>query len=106
MGIVLGTLGFFMGLTALWFTTEAVRRVDQAGEGLIRPHLRTIKSKIGDTNARISRLETRLENLEQRMLSMFLEERRARDLAQQTETIRQGISEVRRDFQPSATYDA
>jgi hypothetical protein len=39
MAMVFGILGFVMGLTALWFTAEAVRRVDKNGEGLIRPHL-------------------------------------------------------------------
>ncbi len=106
MGAVLGILGFLMGLMSLWFTTEALRRVDKSGEGLIRPHVRGIKSKIGETNARISRLETRLENMEARMLSLFLEERKARDLAEQTRAIREGVAEVRRNFEPAATYNA
>lgn len=105
-GTIFGVIGFIMSLVAIWFTTEAIRRVDKSGEGLIRPHLRAIKSKIGETNARISRLETRLENIEARMMSMFLEERKARDLTAQTEAIRKGVSEVRRNFQPTATYNA
>ncbi len=106
MGTVLGIIGFLMGLTSIWFTTEAIRRVDKSGEGLIRPHVRGIKSKISETNARISRLESRIENMEARMLSLFLEERKARDLAEQTRAIRQGVAEVRRNFQPTATYNA
>jgi len=106
MAMVFGILGFIMGLTALWFTAEAVRRVDKNGEGLIRPHLRQIRSKIAETNTRISRLESRLENTEARMLSMFLEERKARDLAAQTGAIREGLADVRRNFRPTSTYNA
>jgi predicted RNase H-like nuclease (RuvC/YqgF family) len=106
MGTILGIIGFVMGMTSIWFTTEAIRRVDKSGEGLIRPHLRGLKAKIGETNDRISRLETRLENMEARMLSLFMEERKARDLAEQTRAIRQGVAEVRKNFQPTATYNA
>ena len=106
MGAVLGMLGFVMGLASIWFTVEAVRRVDKAGEGLIRPHLRGLRSKIAETNARISRLETRLEQTEAKMLSLFIEERKARDLMAQTESIRRGISETRENFQPTGTYNA
>lgn len=106
MGAVLGSLGFLMGLAALWFTMEAVRRVDKAGEGLIRPHLRSLRSKIAETNARISRLESRLERTEAKMLSLFIEERKARDLMAQTESIRKGVGEVRDNFRPTETYNA
>ena len=106
MGTVLGTLGFLMGLTALWFAAEAVRRVDKNGEGLIRPHLRKIHAKITETNTRISRLENRLERTEARMLSMFIEERKARDLMAQTDAIRRGAADVRQSFQPTSSYNA
>lgn len=106
MGTIMGVLGFIMSLAALWFTSEAIRRVDKSGEGLIRPHLRQIRSKINETNARISRLEARLEKTEARMLSLFIEERKARDLAAQTSAIRENLADVQRNFEPTSTYNA
>jgi hypothetical protein len=106
MATVLGTLGFLMGLTSVWFTVEAVRRIDRSGEGLIRPHLRKIHTKITETNTRISRLESRLERTEERMLSMFIDERKARDLMAQTDAIRRGAADVRQSFQPTSSYNA
>jgi len=106
MGAVLGTLGFVMGLASIWFTVEAIKRIDGHGDGMIRPHLKTFKMRMAQTNARIGDLEARLTRIEDKMVATRMESRAARDLAEETRVIRHGLQQSRDAMQATNAYQA
>lgn len=106
MGATLGTIAIMISLTALWFTAEAVRRVDRRGDGILRPHMRTFKARLAETNSRIGDLEARLAQVETRLLAIRMESRAARDLADETRSIRDGLQRSRRAMERAHTYHA
>ena len=106
MGAVLGTIAIVISLTALWFAVEVLRRVDARGDGLIRPHLRSLKVRLSETNRRISDLEVRLVQVENRLTATRLESRAARDLAEETRAIRHGLRRSREATNRTQAYHA
>jgi len=96
MGAALGTIAIVISLTALWFAVEVLRRLDTRGDGMIRPHLRSLKVRLSETNARISDLESRLAQVETRLTATHMESRAARDLAEETRSIRHGLKRSRK----------
>ncbi len=67
MATVLGTLGFVMGLLAIWLAAEALRRVDGKNGEIAQPQLREFKAQSARMSAMINALETRLRKLEGRV---------------------------------------
>ena len=106
MGAVLGTIAIVISLTALWFTVEVLRRLDARGESLVRPHLRSLKVRLSETNRRISDLEVRLGQVENRLTATRLESRAARDLAEETRAIRHGLRRSRESINRTQAYHA
>ncbi|MBT3661503.1 MAG: hypothetical protein HOB37_15975 [Rhodospirillaceae bacterium] len=106
MGVVLGSLAIVISFSALWFTVEAVRRVDVHGDGMVRPHVRALKSRIAETNARMSELDRRLTQLEDRIVTTRMESRAARDLAEETRSIRSGLQRSRAAMKGTQAYHA
>ncbi|GEM_PF-1471619 len=104
IGAVLGTIAIVISLTALWFTVEVLRRLDARGESLVRPHLRSLKVRLSETNRRISDLEVRLVQVENRLTATRLESRAARDLAEETRAIRHGLRRSREPTNRTQAY--
>ena len=105
MGAVLGAIAIVISLIALWFIAEILRRVDARGEGLARPHLKGIKVRLSETNHRISDLEMRLAQVENRMNATWLESRTSRDLAEETRAIQHGLRRSREAVNLAQAYD-
>ena len=106
MGAILGSIAILISLTALWFAVEVLRRLDVRGDGLIRPHLRSFKVRLSETNRRISDLEGRLMQVEYRLTATRLESRAAHDLAEETRTIRHGLRRSREAANRTQAYHA
>ncbi len=106
MGPVLGTIAIMISLTALWFTVEVARRVDHRGDGMVRPHVRTLKARLAETNSRIGDLEARLSQLETRLVATHMESRAARDLAEETRSIRHGLRRSKNAMDRVHSYHA
>ena len=106
MGAILGSIAIVISLTALWFAVEVLRRLDARGEGLIRPHLRSFKVRLSETNRRISDLEARLTQVEHGLTATRLESRAARDLAEETRIIRLGLRRSRAATNRTQAYHA
>ncbi len=66
MATVLGTLGFVMGLVAIWLAAEALRRIDGKSGALTQSNLREFKAQATKINA----MESRLIKLERRLRSI------------------------------------
>lgn len=105
-GAALGAIAIVISLTALWFAAEALRRLDTRGDGMIRPHLRSLKVRLSETNARISDLEARLAQAENRLTATRMESRAARDLAEETRSIRHGLQRFRKAADRAQAYQA
>jgi len=106
MGAVLGTIAIVISLTALWFAVEVLRRFDARGDGLVRPHLRSLKVRMSETNHRIRDLEVRLTQVDNRLKATRLESRAARDLAEETRAIRHGLLRSREAVNRTQAYHA
>ncbi|MEK9723530.1 MAG: hypothetical protein VW405_08600 [Rhodospirillaceae bacterium] len=106
MGTSLGAIAVIIALLALWFAVEAVRSIDGRGEAMLRPHLRGLKSRMAETNQRISDLEARILKVETRLVTTRMESRAARDLAEETRSIRHGLRRSRRAIEGVHAYHA
>lgn len=92
MAILFGILGLGIGILSLWFTTEAMRRMDR---------LQGIKTGTApDPKGEIARLETLARDLERRLGKMEIESRPDQPRkAQPTRPLKPGDP----DFVPSST---
>lgn len=61
---VLAVTAFILALGALWFTSEAVARVDTRNDSVIRPYLGKINQSIDEKNKTILAMTMRIEQLE------------------------------------------
>ena len=64
MAVVLGVTAFMMALGALWFTSEALKRIDGNAEAALMPRLRGIEGEIAVNAGDIAAMERRLTALE------------------------------------------
>ncbi len=73
MASILGVLGFVMGFGAIWFTSEALKRADQFGDALVRPHVRKLQNKIAQQDDARKELDDRIAQLERQVHILKLE---------------------------------
>ncbi|MDD9875929.1 MAG: hypothetical protein OXR84_00645 [Magnetovibrio sp.] len=95
-----------MGLASIWFTVEAIKRIDGRGDAMVRPHVRALKARLAETNARLGDLENRLSRVEDRMVATRMESRAARDLAEETRSIRHNLQRSRAAYENVQSYHA
>ena len=72
MTAVIGVLAFVMAFGAIWFTSEAVRRVDTRNDAMLRPHFRKINAAIEKNYQVVQSLQARLEKLEKQVHTLKL----------------------------------
>ncbi len=72
MTAVIGVLAFVMAFGAIWFTSEAVRRVDTRNDAMLRPHFRKINAAIEKNYQVALSLQARLEKLERQVHTLKL----------------------------------
>ena len=106
LGAILGSIAIVISLMALWFVAEVLKRMDARSDGLIRPHLKSFKSRLSETNRRVSDLEMRLAQVETLLSATRLESRAARDLAEETRVIRNGLRRSRIANKRTQAYHA
>ncbi len=64
---VIAVLSFIMAFGAIWFTSEALKRVDNYNDARLRPHLTKIHQAVGDVNESLNGLKKRLDLLEKKV---------------------------------------
>ena len=94
-----------MSLGALWLTSEALRRSDSLGEALVRPHLRSVTSRLADNRASLHSIDVRLETLERQVKMLMTRHQAPAGLGDETQALRDAVDEARR-FNPSSIYHA
>ncbi len=67
MTAVIGVLAFVMAFGAIWFTSEAVRRVDTRNDAMLRPHFRKINAALDENRDAVRALQARLATLEKQV---------------------------------------
>ncbi|MBC8339128.1 MAG: hypothetical protein ISR51_05605 [Rhodospirillales bacterium] len=99
---VISVLSFLMAFGAIWFTTEALKRVDNYNDARFRPHLNNIYRSIDETEKTLRGFKERVELLERQVHTLKLKTDHAPALQQEAGTLRadiqkaqQGIPSVR-----------
>ena len=64
---VIAVLSFVMAFGAIWFTTEALKRVDNFNDAKMRPHLTKINQAVKGVNENMRTLNGRMELLEKQV---------------------------------------
>ncbi len=62
--IIFACFALFASLGALWFTAEAVRRVDARGEAMVRPYIGDVKRDVEEALRGMRALARRLDGIE------------------------------------------
>ena len=69
---VIAVLSFVMAFGAIWFTTEALKRVDNFNDAKLRPHLTKINQAVKGVNENMRTLKGRMELLEKQVHTLQL----------------------------------
>jgi len=105
MGTVLGVLAFIMGLGAIWFTTEALKRMDDYGTALVKPFVKQMELSLSEARAQSLALEQRLEDLERKVGILRMDHQAVPQIPEDMKSIRQRIDEAQQ-FTPTNVYNA
>jgi len=105
MGTVFAVLSLVIAMISVWFTTEALKRVDIHSDAAIKPHIRDVNAKIREGQSLMNDIDSRLRRIEQQVEVLKIDHRGAQDLEQQTREIRKSVDKARA-FVPSKVLSA
>jgi CII-binding regulator of phage lambda lysogenization HflD len=100
MTTVIAVLSFAMAFGAIWFTSEAVKRLDNNNDAMLRPHFRKFDRALDENRDAIRALHARLEKLEKQVHLLKLVAEVPQTLEAETAAIHSGINELQR-FKPT-----
>lgn len=69
---VIAVLSFVMAFGAIWFTSEALKRVDNYNDAKLRPHLNKINQAVRGVGESLRTLKERMEMLEKQVHTLQL----------------------------------
>jgi hypothetical protein len=69
---VISVLSFALAFGAIWFTSEALRRVDNYNDAKLKPHLRKIHQIVDGVEESLRTVKGRLEVLESQVRTLKL----------------------------------
>jgi len=69
---VIAVLSFVMAFGAIWFTTEALKRIDNYNDAKLKPHLNKINHAVKGVDDTLRTLRERLEQLESQVHTLKL----------------------------------
>lgn len=95
MTAVIGVLAFVMAFGAIWFTSEAVRRVDTRNETMLRPHFRKINKAIDENHEAVRSLLARLAKLEKQVHTLKLHAELPSAVMDESVAIQAGLNNLR-----------
>ena len=104
MTAVIGVLAFVMAFGAIWFTSEAVKRVDTRNDTMLRPHFRKINAAIDENYQAVKSLQDRLAKLEKQVHILRLNAELPSTLAEESAAIRSGLNNLQ-NFTPTVRLD-
>ncbi len=100
MTAVIAALSCIMAFGAIWFTSEALKRVDSFNDARLRPHLNKIHQAVGEVHETLDGLKGRLDLLEKKVHVLRLNADLPPVIEQEVSALHANINEAR-NFSPS-----
>ena len=100
MFAVISVFAFAMAFVAIWFTSEAVKRLDYNHEALLRPYLRKINVALDEHREASKAMQARLEALEKQVRILKLHAERPQAAIHEAAAVQPVVCELQR-FTPS-----
>lgn len=94
MTAVLAVLAFIIAFGSIWFTTEALKRIDAHNDAMLKPHLRKIHAVIEAKDETLKSLTRRLEQLEKQVHLLKLKADLAPEIERETAAIQSGFNDA------------
>lgn len=100
MAVLLGTLALVLALVAVWYTVEAVRRVDFRNEAAVRPFVSDIKRVVDEEARLLQAVSVRLDAIERDVRLLKLEGIELGEVEPHVAATRKAVSRVQ-SFYPT-----
>lgn len=100
MTTVIAVLSFAMAFGAIWFTSEAVKRIDNSSDAQLRPYFRKFNRALDEDRDALRALLARLEKLEKQVQLLRLVQEVPQSVEREAADIHAGIDNLQR-FTPS-----
>lgn len=104
MTAVIAVLAFTMAFAAIWFTSEAVKRVDTRNEAMLRPYFRKINATIDANHKALRSLQARVDQMEKQIHTLKLQAEVPAAIEQEAAAINSGLDNLRK-YTPSIRLD-
>ncbi len=100
MTAVLAFLAFAMAFGAIWFTSEALKRVDVRNTAMLKPHLGKIHVSVDENKETIKSLKKRLDQMEKQVRILKLSAELPSEIERETASLQAGLTDLQR-FSPT-----
>lgn len=96
MTAVLAFTAFIMALGAIWFTSEAVARVDTRNDAVLKPYLRKVHESIDQNQQTLLALRVRMEHLESEVRLIKLKADLPAGVERETAAVNSALKDLKR----------
>ncbi len=93
---VLAFLAFAMAFGAIWFTSEALRRVDTRNTAMLKPHLGKIHVLVDENKETIKSLKKRLDQMEKQVRILKLSAELPPEIEREIDSPQSGLTDLQR----------
>ena len=100
MTTVIAVLSFAMAFVAIWFTSEAVKRIDNNSDARLRPYFRKINQALDENRDAARAMQARLDKLEKQVRLLKLAAELPHTVETEAAAVHAGINELQR-FTPT-----
>ena len=97
---VLAFLAFAMAFGAIWFTSEALRRIDTRNDAMLKPHLSRIHQSVDKNQETLKSLKKRLDQLEKQVRILKLSAELPPEIEREAASLQAGLTDLQR-FTPT-----
>ncbi|MCH7832636.1 MAG: hypothetical protein IIC55_07160 [Proteobacteria bacterium] len=94
MTTVLAVLAFLIAFGSIWFTTEALKRIDAHNDAVLKPHLGKIHALVDANDETLKSLTRRLGQLEKQVHLLKLKADLAPEIERETTAIQSGLNDA------------
>ena len=94
MTAVLAVLAFIIAFGSIWFTAEALKRIDAHNNAVLKPHLGKNHAMVDAIDKTLNSLTRRLEQLEKQVHLLKLKADMAPEIERQTAAIQSGLNDA------------
>lgn len=99
MAVLLGTLALVVALVAVWYTVEAVKRIDVRNEAAVRPFVGDLKRVVDEEARMLQAVSVRLDAIERDVKLLKLEGIELGDVEPHVAATRKAVRHAQRHAQ-------